>query len=46
MKNQAFIPPNIGKENKEGDIESEEDEEQDIHMNEKAICQVCKKDGE
>ncbi len=41
MKNKNFIPPKIN--GKEG--EEDRDDEEDIHMNEKAICQVCKKDG-
>lgn len=41
MKNKSFIPPNLGGKNEEDG----EGDEEDIHMNEKVICKVCKKDG-
>lgn len=37
MKTQSFMPPNLDKD------DQEEDEDKDIHMNEKVICKVCKK---
>lgn len=41
MKSQAFIPPNIDDKNKT----EVEEKDYEIHMNEKAICKVCKKDS-
>jgi len=42
MKNQSFVPPNL---EKQDDEEDEGDDEEDIHMNERAICKVCQKES-
>jgi len=43
MKNKSFIPPTL---EEKDELAEGDDEEEDIHMNEKAICQVCKKNSQ
>jgi len=41
MKNKSFMPSGLD----ENEGEGVQDDEDDIHMNEKAICKVCNKEG-